>query len=60
MSAAATHRGGHYFFGTANAMISSLVTSDPVSPSRVLTAVTNWRPSAPLYVIGVVSTDDGS
>ena len=33
--------------GRANAMISSLVTSDPVSPPPVLTTVTNCRPSAP-------------
>src|SRR5258705_6897760 len=49
-----------HFIGTANAIISSLVTCDPVSPPPVLTTVTNWRPSALLYVIGVVSTDDGS
>src|SRR5437764_6041754 len=50
----------HHFFGKAKAMISSLVTCDPVSPPPVLTTVTNCLPSAPRYVIGVVSTDDGS
>src|SRR5882672_5364416 len=50
----------HHFIGNAKAIISSLVTTDPVSPPPVLTTVTNWRPSALLYVIGVVSTDDGS
>src|SRR4051794_13569022 len=49
-----------HFFGRANAMISSFVTCDPVSPPPVLTTVTNCRPSAPGYVIGVVSTDEGN
>src|SRR5262245_40308216 len=50
----------YYFFGNANAMISSLVTSDPVRLPPVATNVTNCRPSAPMYVIGAVSIDDGS
>ena len=41
-------------------MTSSLVTADPVSPPPVLTTVTNCRPSAPMYVMGVASTDDGN
>src|SRR5262244_2172419 len=49
-----------HFFGNANAMISSFVTVDPVSPPPVLTTATNCRPSAPRYVIGVVSIDDGN
>ena len=40
-------RFGCQFLGKAKAMISSLVTSDPVSPPPVLTTVTNCRPSAP-------------
>ena len=36
-----------HFFGTAKAMISSLVTSDPVRLPPVLTTVTNCLPSAP-------------
>ncbi len=40
-------RVGRQFLGKAKAMISSLVTSDPVSPPPVLTTVTNCRPSAP-------------
>ena len=41
-------------------MISSLVTSDPVRLPPVATTVTNCRPSAPMYVMGVASIDDGS
>jgi hypothetical protein len=36
-----------HFFGKVKAMISSLVTCDPVSPPPVLTTVTNCRPSVP-------------
>jgi hypothetical protein len=35
----------HHVAGNAKAMISSLVTGDPVSPPPVLTRVTNCRPS---------------
>ena len=38
------------FFGSANATISSLVTSDPVRLPPVATTATNCRPSAPMYV----------
>ena len=41
-----THDPRH-FFGKAKAMISSLVTCEPVSPPPVLTTVMNCRPSAP-------------
>jgi predicted metalloendopeptidase len=34
-------------FGNVKAMISSLVTCDPVSPPPVLTTATNCRPLAP-------------
>lgn len=42
-----SHGGFVHCFGSAKAMISSLVTCDPVRPPPVLTTVTNCRPSAP-------------
>jgi hypothetical protein len=49
-----------HLFGKAKATISSFVTSEPVRLPPVLTTVTNCRPSAPIYVAGVASIDDGS
>src|SRR5689334_12949892 len=49
----------HHFFGRAKAMISSFVTSEHVSPPPLLTTTTNCRPSLPMYVMGVVSIEDG-
>src|SRR5262249_17744039 len=54
------HRVWDAVCGNANAIMSSLVTSPPVSPPPVLTTATYCRPSAPIYVTGVVSIDEDS